>query len=184
MQTASYGTARSVLAVVAAGLALSAFCSHLRAQEDPTLLRRTFSIGVTAEVRAKAAESISPYLGKLQLDSLDAAEVANPPPPCGLNLYRRFGRTVKERFQVAALGTCQVSPTQVDCPTAYLPRYSRVYLLLNYRHIAAKEMSVSLETKQRAPEGQVSPGMTALSQNDKLGIAEIFDVLLEEAMCR
>jgi len=173
-----------VLAIVATGLALSALWAPLRAQEDATLLRRAFTIGVSPEARAKAAESINPHVGKLQLDNFDAAEFAAPPPACGLSVYRRFGQIAKERFQVATASTCRITATQVDCPTHYLPRYSRVYLELKYHHIAAKQMTVSLDTKQRAPEGSVAPGTGALSQNDKLTITEFFDVLLEEAMCR
>lgn len=184
MQTTGYGTARAVLTVVAAGLALLVFCSSLQAEEDQTLLRRVFQIGVTEEVHAKAAESISPHSGRLQLDSFEEAEFAKPPPPCGFSIYRRFASSVKEYFKVSTLGTCKTSSIEVDCPTIYLPGYSRVYLVLSYQYIAAKEMRIAIEAKKRGAEGQVSPGISALSQKDKLAFTAIFDALLDEAMCQ
>lgn len=183
MQATGNGASRSVRAGLAAGLALCALASSASAQQDPSLLRRALRIGNTEEVRAKASESISPHLGRVPMGGSEAAEFADPPPPCGLDVYRRFGRSVKERFQVATLGTCSISPLRVDCPTAYLPGYSRVYLVLDYRHVAAREMMVAVDAKQRAEEGRVSAGSAALSPQDRLAIGEIFDGVLEEALC-
>ena len=184
MQTTSYRAARALLTVGAAAIGLSVFHSPLCLGADVKLLRRAFRIGTTKEVRDKAAEDISPHTGKLQLDGYDAAEIGQPPRACGIEVYRRFGRSIKEHFQVATLTACQVSPARVDCPTQYLPGYPRVFLELTYQHVPTKEMLVAVDAKQRSAEGGVSPGNSSLSDKDKLAIAEIFDASLDEAMCR
>lgn len=184
MQTTSDRTARALLAVGSAALGLAVLHAPLHSAEDVRLIRRVFRIGTTKEVRDKAAEDISPHTGRVQLDGYDSAEVGHPPNACGVDVYRRFGKVVRQHFQVATLTACQVSPAQVDCPTAYLPGYDRVFLELLYQNVPSKQMMVAVDAKKRGPEGGVSPGAGALSDKDKLAIAEIFDASLDQAMCR
>jgi hypothetical protein len=184
MQAAGNGGAQRLRAALAAtGIALLALDGPVRAEPETTLVRRAISIGVSDDVRARAARSISPHLGKLRLDGFESAEVAAPPPPCGVRVYRRFGRAVREHFQVATLGACQISPTRVDCPTEYLADYRRVYLVLTYQNVPAREMSVAVDARRRGSEGHVSPGSGALTREHKLKLADTFDSVFEEAMC-
>ena len=184
MQKTGYRNARYVLKVITAALTLCFICTPLRAEDDQLILQRAFQIGVTDEIRKKSAEPLSPHLGRLHLDGSDVAEIGDPPPPSGLKVYRSFYSNVTERFRIAPLSVCQVSQTDVHCPTSYLPDYNRVFLVMNYSHIKSKQMSVSVDVIQRGTEGHLSPGTSSLSHEDKLAIAEIFDSLLTEAMGR